>query len=167
MAFAPVFSDKVEQWLEALARSRQGGALLITPAGDIALVRGDVTPEGADVARTNARGASADETTSLVSADDSSVHLLAVTEGWVLGVQARDRQDPPALARLLDERKEVLKRASERIGRMGLRMLMHHARDDIRLCLAYAQLPHPDGRDSGQSGAPAEVFAERPGKRSN
>jgi hypothetical protein len=162
VAFAPVFSNKIEQWLAALARSARGGALLITPAGDIALVGGDVTPDGAKVARTNARRVkpAIDETASFVCDDGSSVFLLAVTEGWVLGVQARDRSDLPQLAGLGDERKERMKW-------MGLRFLMHHARDDLRLWLAYAHLPHPGGRDSGQSGAPAEVFAERPRKRTN
>jgi hypothetical protein len=163
----PVFSPKVEQWLDALASSRRGGALLITPAGDIGLVRGDVTPEGAQVALANACSASGDEIATLTCDDGSSVFLLAITEGWVLGAQARDRQELPDLSALNDTKKKWVKHAHERIGRTGLGMLMRSAREDLRLWLAYTALPLPGGRGSGQSGAPAEVFAERPRRRRN
>ena len=170
MALVPLFADKVADELTTLAQLAVGGAILITPAGDIAIVRGDVTPDGAHVARTHARRAtsSIDETAAFVCDDGSTVYLLAVTEGWVLGVQARDVRALPNCSRLLDdEGKERVMQARDRTTRMGLKLLMRQVRDNLGLWLAYTQLPHPGGRDSGQSGAPAEVFAERPRKRRN
>jgi hypothetical protein len=168
VALVPLFADKIADEMAALAQFAVGGAILVTPAGDIAIARGDVTPNGAHVARTNACRVTSDETAAFVCDDGSTVYLLAVTDGWVLGVQARHHQDLPDLARLLDEAgNERVKQAGERARRMGLKLLMRGVRDNLALWLAYTQLPHPGGRDSGQSGAPAEVFAERPWKRRN
>jgi len=164
---ALLLPDRILAELSAIAQFAKGGAILITPTGDIALVRGDVTPDGAHIARTNARRArtSMDETASFVCDDGSSVCLLAITQGWVLGVQARDRPDHPDLAKLDDEHREWVKHASADIKWSGLKVLLRCARDSLSQWLGYMHLPPTGGHRSGHGGAPAEAFAELPRKR--
>jgi len=143
VAFVPLFADQVALELSAVAAEALGGALLISPAGDIAFVRGGVSPDGAHVARTHApQGAAAlDDLTAVLHCDDGSrVHLLAISDGWVLAVQTRVRSELS----------------------MGLVPLLRRARNNLSLWLAYTQLPQQEGRDPDRGAAPAEVFAERP-----
>ncbi len=136
----PLFSDQCMSELRGLARSARGGAILLTPAGDVALASGLVTDDARRLAKENAAKASA-RSQSLRDLG-SSVYLLAVGNGWTLAVQTRGK--PPRLAWLTTRIRAV--------------------RDNLSLWLSLTHLP-PAPRGPGSSGAPAEVFAEQLRKR--
>jgi hypothetical protein len=146
VAIVPLFPEQVAQELSAVA-SAVGGALLISPAGDITIVRGEVTPDGAHLARTSAYRAAISASCATVHCDDGSrVDVITLSEGWMLAAQTRP--------------------GSQRSTGLNA-LVLRWARNNLNLWLGYTQLPRPGGRDSGQSGAPAEVFAERPRKQRN
>ncbi len=148
MAFVPLLSDAVDAALRWLARTAGGGVLLIAPSGDIAFVRGDVTPDARQLVRTNAHRATdrLHLTSCFLSDAGSCVQVLSLAEGWVLGIEMRDV--PAKLP-------------------TSFRLVLGHVLETLTLWLAYAHAPPPGGHKSGQGGAPAEAFAARPPKRPN
>ncbi len=148
MPFVSLLSDSVEQELSWLARTAGGGVLLISPSGDVAFVRGDVTPDAARLARTNAHRAAASLNAAPVFMCDvgSWVQVLSIADGWVLGVETR--VVPAQLP-------------------TSFRLLLRRALGKLTLWLAYTQLAHLRDNERGHGGAPAEAVAVLPSKRRN
>jgi len=164
----PAFSLETEQILDNLSELAGGGVLLLSPAGDIALVRGEPTVDAERTALANvARGrSSVEEASSFECGDGSLMYLLAVTEGWVLCAHVRKRREMPDLSGLDDRRRKLLEGRYKRASGMRVRILMHRAREHLRRCIEITPF-FPGGRGSGESGAPAEVLVAVPRNRLN
>lgn len=156
MGFVPLFRDEVIDEVVALAAKADGGAILISPAGDLALARGKVTSEAAHTSRTSAPRAVpwTGDVASFTCDDGTWVHAVPICNGWVLAVQtfvAPEVRQPFNAAAALD-----------------LHQALRSARNNLILWLGYRQqVPAGNAPAGGSGGAPAHVFVEPPSRRKN
>jgi hypothetical protein len=110
MVPAAPFPDEIATELARLASATGGAAVLLTPAFDIALVRGEMTDEAANLARSQSRSAPSwiGETATFSCDDASWLHVLRITGGWTLGLQCRSGKDAPTIGEELRRSRNTL-----------------------------------------------------------